>query len=36
MADEIEQLGQLSASDLGNKFLNMDPNKVLAILARAA
>jgi hypothetical protein len=36
LSDEVEQLGQLSAHELGNKFMNMDPNKVLAILARAA
>lgn len=35
-ADEISQLGMMSASDLGNKFMNMDPAKVMAILARAA
>lgn len=35
-ADEITQLGQMSASDLGNKFMSMDPAKVMAILARAA
>jgi hypothetical protein len=36
LSDEVEQLGQLSAHELGNKFMNMDPNKVLAILSRAA
>ena len=35
-SDEIAQLGQMSASDLGNKFMSMDPAKVMAILARAA
>jgi hypothetical protein len=35
-ADEVTQLGLLSAQDLGNKFMSMDPNKVLQILAKAA
>ena len=35
-SDEVTQLGLLSAADLGNKFMSMDPNKVLAILAKAA
>jgi hypothetical protein len=35
-SDEITQLGLMSAADLGNKFMGMDPAKVMAILARAA
>jgi hypothetical protein len=35
-SDEITQLGLMSAADLGNKFMNMDPAKVMAILAKAA
>lgn len=35
-SDEITQLGMLSAHELGNKFMTMDPNKILQILARAA
>ncbi len=34
--DEIGQLGLMSAADLGNKFMNMDPAAVMKILARAA
>lgn len=35
-SDEVTQLGLLSAADLGNKFMNMDVAKVMAILAKAA
>ena len=34
-SDEIAQLGLMSAADLGNKFLSMPTEKVLAILAKA-
>lgn len=35
-SDEIAQLGMMSAADLGNKFISMDPKQLLAILAKAA
>lgn len=35
-ADELSQLAQLSASDLGNKFMKMDLAQVQALLSRAA
>ena len=36
MADELQELDQLSATELGNKFLRMDPAQIASILARAA
>lgn len=35
-SDELTQLAELSAHDLGNKLMSMDTSKVMALLARAA
>ena len=35
-SDEVSQLGLMSASDLGNKFMSMPMEKMMAILAKAA
>lgn len=35
-SDELDQLGLLSANELGNKFMTMDLNKLNALLARSA
>lgn len=35
-SDEMSAMGSLSAHELGNKFMNMDPKKLAELLARAA